>query len=30
MHFHGGWRVCVATLLPWRVFGDFHDPFAFQ
>src|SRR6266851_2836605 len=23
-------RVCVATLLPWRVFGDFHDPFAFQ
>src|SRR5216684_6279782 len=27
---HGGVRVCVATLLPWRVFGDFHDPFAFQ
>src|SRR5713101_6221376 len=26
----GGLRVCVATLLPWRVFGDFHDPFAFQ
>src|SRR5712692_7211861 len=25
-----GTRVCVATLLPWRVFGDFHDPFAFQ
>src|SRR5713226_6951965 len=25
-----GVRVCVATLLPWRVFGDFHDPFAFQ
>src|SRR5260370_16584853 len=23
-------RVCVATLLAWRVFGDFHDPFAFQ
>src|SRR5260370_39332877 len=26
----GGVRVCVATLLPWRVFGDFHDAFAFQ
>src|SRR5260370_14729997 len=26
----GGRRVCVATLLPWRVFGDFHDPFPFH
>ncbi len=26
----GGTRVRVATLLPWRVFGDFHDAFAFQ
>src|SRR6266481_6286537 len=28
--FMGGTRVRVATLLPWRVFGDFHDAFAFQ
>src|SRR5260370_41233767 len=26
----GSTRVCVATLLAWRVFGDFHDPFGFQ